>query len=105
MVPETREPLPASERQELQAEIAYLRTFSNVCRTHLRAYMESLPETLSAAHDHLAATTLTNGHLAASFVTMTPARTITITPAALMLDVLRELNRPVDSGRSAGNAR
>jgi cell division septum initiation protein DivIVA len=37
-----REPLPAAELQELQAEIAYLRTFSDVCRTHLRAYMESL---------------------------------------------------------------
>jgi DivIVA domain-containing protein len=46
MVPETREPLPASERQELQAEIAYLRTFSNVCRTHLRAYMESLSRSI-----------------------------------------------------------
>jgi cell division septum initiation protein DivIVA len=33
---------PPSEQQELQAEIAYLRTFSDVCRTHLRAYMESL---------------------------------------------------------------
>ncbi|MGD0700707.1 MAG: DivIVA domain-containing protein [Trebonia sp.] len=32
----------ASEQQELQAELAYLRTFSDVCRTHLRAYMESL---------------------------------------------------------------
>jgi cell division septum initiation protein DivIVA len=41
-VPETREPFPAAERQELQAEIAYLRAFSDVCRTHLRAYMESL---------------------------------------------------------------
>jgi cell division septum initiation protein DivIVA len=41
-VPATREPLPAAERQELQAEIAYLRAFSDVCRTHLRAYMESL---------------------------------------------------------------
>jgi DivIVA domain-containing protein len=42
----TREPLPASERQELQAEIAYLRTFSDVCRTHLRAYMESLSRSI-----------------------------------------------------------
>lgn len=32
----------ASQQQELQAELAYLRTFSEVCRTHLRAYMESL---------------------------------------------------------------
>jgi DivIVA domain-containing protein len=42
----TGEPLPAAERQQLQAEIAYLRTFSDVCRTHLRAYMESLTRTL-----------------------------------------------------------
>jgi cell division septum initiation protein DivIVA len=41
-----REPLPAYERQELQAEIAYLRTFSDVCRTHLRAYMESLTRSI-----------------------------------------------------------
>ena len=46
MVPETREPLPASERQALQAEITYLRTFSDVCRTHLRAYMESLSRSI-----------------------------------------------------------
>jgi DivIVA domain-containing protein len=45
-VPETRDPLPAAERQELQAEIAYLRTFSDVCRTHLRAYMESLTRSI-----------------------------------------------------------
>lgn len=37
-----RDPIPESERQELEAEIAYLRTFSDVCRTHLRSYMESL---------------------------------------------------------------
>lgn len=46
-VSDTRESLPASERQELQAEIAYLRTFSDVCRTHLRAYMESLTRSIS----------------------------------------------------------
>jgi DivIVA domain-containing protein len=40
------EPLPAAERQDLQAEIAYLRTFSDVCRTHLRAYMESLTRSI-----------------------------------------------------------
>lgn len=40
------EPLPGTERQELQAEIAYLRTFSDVCRTHLRAYMESLTRSI-----------------------------------------------------------
>jgi DivIVA domain-containing protein len=38
--------LPTAERQELQAEIAYLRTFSDVCRTHLRAYMESLTRSI-----------------------------------------------------------
>jgi cell division septum initiation protein DivIVA len=42
----SNEPLPAAERQELQAEIAYLRTFSDVCRTHLRAYMESLTRSI-----------------------------------------------------------
>jgi cell division septum initiation protein DivIVA len=46
VVPATREPLPAAERQELLAEIAYLRTFSDVCRTHLRAYMESLTRSI-----------------------------------------------------------
>jgi hypothetical protein len=46
LVPAAREPLPAAERQELQAEIAYLRTFSDVCRTHLRAYMESLSRSI-----------------------------------------------------------
>jgi cell division septum initiation protein DivIVA len=44
--PAAREPLPVAERQELQAEIAYLRTFSDVCRTHLRAYMESLTRSI-----------------------------------------------------------
>jgi DivIVA domain-containing protein len=40
------DPLKVEERQDLQAEIAYLRTFSDVCRTHLRAYMESLTHSL-----------------------------------------------------------
>jgi DivIVA domain-containing protein len=35
-------PATASERRELEAEIAYLRTFSDVYRTHLRAYLEAL---------------------------------------------------------------
>ncbi len=43
---DTHDLLPSSERQELQAEIAYLRTFSDVCRTHLRAYMESLTRSI-----------------------------------------------------------
>lgn len=37
---------PVAEREELQAEIAYLRTYSDVCRTHLRAYMESLTRSI-----------------------------------------------------------
>ena len=45
VVSDLREPLPA-EWQELQAEITYLRTFSDVCRTHLRAYMESLSRSI-----------------------------------------------------------
>jgi DivIVA domain-containing protein len=45
-VRDTHESRPAADRQELQAEIAYLRTFSDVCRTHLRAYMESLTRSL-----------------------------------------------------------
>jgi cell division septum initiation protein DivIVA len=45
-VPDTREPFTAAERQELQAEIAYLRAFSDVCRTHLRAYLESLSRSI-----------------------------------------------------------
>jgi cell division septum initiation protein DivIVA len=42
----TSGPPGSSERQELQAEIAYLRTYSDVCRTHLRAYMESLTRSI-----------------------------------------------------------
>jgi hypothetical protein len=30
------------ERGELEAELAYLRTFSDVYRTHLRAYLDAL---------------------------------------------------------------
>jgi cell division septum initiation protein DivIVA len=36
----------ASQQQEIQVELAYLRTFSEVCRTHLRAYMESLTRSI-----------------------------------------------------------
>lgn len=39
-------PLDESERRELEAEVTYLRTFSDVCRTHLRAYMESLTRSI-----------------------------------------------------------
>ena len=45
-VRDTGEPLSAADRQQLQAEITYLRTFSDVCRTHLRAYMESLTRSI-----------------------------------------------------------
>jgi cell division septum initiation protein DivIVA len=41
-VPASAEPLSAAERQKLEAELTYLRTFSEVCRTHLRAYLEAL---------------------------------------------------------------
>jgi cell division septum initiation protein DivIVA len=44
----TSDPLHAAERQDLLAEIAYLRTYSDVCRTHLRAYMESLTRSIEA---------------------------------------------------------
>jgi DivIVA domain-containing protein len=36
------EPLSAAEHRALEAELAYLKTFSDVCRTHLRAYLEVL---------------------------------------------------------------
>ena len=39
-------PRAAEEQQEIQVELAYLRTFSDVCRTHLRAYMESLTRSI-----------------------------------------------------------
>jgi DivIVA domain-containing protein len=35
-------PAPGSERRDSEAELAYLRTFSDVYRTHLRAYLEAL---------------------------------------------------------------
>ncbi|WP_119728288.1 DivIVA domain-containing protein [Thermomonospora amylolytica] len=36
------EPLPEEARRQMEREIAYLRTYSEVYRTHLRAYLESL---------------------------------------------------------------
>jgi cell division septum initiation protein DivIVA len=42
----TDEPLSSSQRLELETELAYLRTFSTVCRTHLRAYLESLTRSI-----------------------------------------------------------
>jgi DivIVA domain-containing protein len=41
-----RELGPDAQRQELQEELAYLRTYSDVCRTHLRAYLESLTRSI-----------------------------------------------------------
>jgi cell division septum initiation protein DivIVA len=41
-VPASAEPLSTGERQRVESELAYLRTFSDVCRTHLRAYLEAL---------------------------------------------------------------
>lgn len=35
-------PLPADERRAMEQEIAYLRTYSDVYRTHLRSYLEAL---------------------------------------------------------------
>jgi len=35
-------PMSGDERRELEREIAYLRTFSDVYRTHLRSYLEAL---------------------------------------------------------------
>lgn len=43
---EAPDPLLVTERQDLQAEIAYLRTYSDVCRTHLRAYLDSLTRSI-----------------------------------------------------------
>jgi cell division septum initiation protein DivIVA len=45
-VTDTRGPADGAENRDLLAEIAYLRTFSDVCRTHLRAYMESLTRSI-----------------------------------------------------------
>jgi DivIVA domain-containing protein len=36
------EPVSGGERREMEREIAYLRTFSDVYRTHLRSYLEAL---------------------------------------------------------------
>jgi hypothetical protein len=33
---------PDTDRRELEAELAYLRTFSDVYRTHLHAYLDAL---------------------------------------------------------------
>jgi cell division septum initiation protein DivIVA len=41
-----RDPMTEEERRDLEAELAYLRTFSDVCRTHLRAYLDSLSRSI-----------------------------------------------------------
>jgi cell division septum initiation protein DivIVA len=46
MVPAAGEPLSAAQRRDLEGEIAYLRTFSDVCRTHLKAYLDSLTRSI-----------------------------------------------------------
>jgi cell division septum initiation protein DivIVA len=46
LVPAGRGPLTSAQRRDLEAEIAYLRAFSDVCRTHLRAYLESLARSI-----------------------------------------------------------
>jgi cell division septum initiation protein DivIVA len=42
----TDKPLSLAQRQELETELTYLRAFSSVCRTHLRAYLESLTRSI-----------------------------------------------------------
>lgn len=39
---ESAETMSTDELHQLQAELTYLRTFSDVCRTHLRSYLEAL---------------------------------------------------------------
>ncbi|WP_171064488.1 DivIVA domain-containing protein [Actinomadura soli] len=41
-LPRTGGALPDDERREMEREIAYLRTYSDVYRTHLRSYLEAL---------------------------------------------------------------
>jgi len=42
VTPSSTEPLSDDERRNLESEITYLRTFSDVYRTHLRSYLEAL---------------------------------------------------------------
>ncbi len=50
-------PMSGEEQRDLESEIAYLRTFSDVYRTHLRAYLEALLRNVeewgNAEHDAL----------------------------------------------------
>jgi cell division septum initiation protein DivIVA len=41
-----RAPMAAEEQLALEAELMYLRTYSEVCRTHLRAYLDSLARSI-----------------------------------------------------------
>ncbi|MBO2455310.1 DivIVA domain-containing protein [Actinomadura barringtoniae] len=41
-VPSGASPVPEGDRQAMEREIAYLRTYSDVYRTHLRSYLEAL---------------------------------------------------------------
>jgi hypothetical protein len=41
------EPHPPPTRQEREAELAYLQSFSDVYRTHLRAYLDALVRDVS----------------------------------------------------------
>ena len=64
--PDTPAAQDGSERGELEAQLAYLRTFSDVYRTHLHAYLDKLlrhveewdraeKETLTAVHADMSA--------------------------------------------------
>jgi DivIVA domain-containing protein len=57
------EPMSGDERRDLEREIAYLRTFSDVYRTHLRTYLEALlrnvEEWANSERDSLAGTRAT----------------------------------------------
>ena len=41
-----RAPMAAEEQRALEAELMYLRTYSEACRTHLRAYLDSLARSI-----------------------------------------------------------
>lgn len=57
----SEEPMSAGERRELEREIAYLRTFSDVYRGHLKSYLEALLRNVEewerSEHESVAATT------------------------------------------------
>jgi cell division septum initiation protein DivIVA len=45
-VQRSKQQLPPAERRELETELDSLRTFGDVCRAHLRTYLESLTRTI-----------------------------------------------------------